>query len=263
MESLVHPKERTYFGLALLISAVIYLALVVSIVGLAYIAVGALIALVAHGFFIGQLRGNGVRVSERQFPELHRLVERLSREMELPTAPDVYVLQAGGLLNAFATRFLGRNFVVICSDVLELAYENGEPALGFVVAHELAHVKRKHLAKRWLLYPAMFVPFLGTAYSRACEYTCDRFAAHYQPDRVYDGLAVLASGKKLYAAVNVAALQTQAVQDRGFWIWFAEVFSTHPHLPRRVAALSQRGLAVPAGDRPSPIVADRIAGRSS
>jgi Zn-dependent protease with chaperone function len=246
MESLVHPKERTYFAIALLISGLIYLALVVSIVGLAYIAIGALIALVAHGLFIGQLRGNGVRVSERQFPELHRLVERLSREMELPAVPDVYVLQAGGVLNAFATRFLGRNFVVIYSDALELAYQNGEPAVGFVVAHELAHVKRKHLSKRWLLYPAMFVPFLGTAYSRACEYTCDRFAAHYRPDRAYDGLRLLAAGKQLYAAVDVAELGDQALRDRGFWTWFAEILSTHPHLPKRVAALSERGLVVPA-----------------
>ena len=168
MESLVHPKERTYFAIAILISALVYLelvslALVIPtakfVLYLAYIAIGALIALVTHGLLIGQIRGNGVRVSERQFPEVHRLVERLSREMELPAVPDVYVLQTGGVLNAFATRFLGRNFVVIYSDVLELAYQNGEPALGFVVAHELAHVKREHLFKRWLLFPAMFVPF--------------------------------------------------------------------------------------------------------
>lgn len=263
MESLVHPKERTYFAIAILINALVYLALVDSIVGLVYIANGALIALVAHGVFIGQLRGNGIRVSERQFPEVHRLVERLSREMELAAVPDVYVLQAGGLLNAFATRFLGRNFVVIYSDVLELAYQNGEPAVGFVLAHELAHVKRKHLSKRWFLYPALFVPFLGTAYSRACEYTCDRFAAHHRPDGAYDGLRVLAAGKRLFAAVDVAELRAQASRDRGFWIWFAEILSTHPHLPRRVAALSERGVAVPAGDRSSPIVGDSIASRSS
>jgi len=271
MESLVHPKERTYFAIAILVSALVYLALVylalvipiaVFVVYLVYIAIGALIVLVTHGLLIGELRGNGVRVSERQFPEVHRLVERLSREMDLPAVPDVYVLQTGGVLNAFATRFLGRNFVVIYSDVLELAYQNGEPALGFVVAHELAHVKREHLFKRWLLFPAMFVPFLGTAYSRACEYTCDCFGAHYRPDGAYDGLRVLAAGKQLYAAVDVAELQAQAQRDRGFWVWFAEILSTHPHLSRRVAALSERGVVVPAADRPSPGVAERIASRS-
>ena len=107
--------------------------------------------------------------------------------MELNPVPAIYVLQAGGLLNAFATRFLGRSFVVIYSDVLELAYMKGEAELAFVICHELAHIKRKHLAWRWFLYPSMLIPFLGAAYSRACEYTCDRFGAHYRPDGALGG----------------------------------------------------------------------------
>ncbi|GIW89867.1 MAG: hypothetical protein KatS3mg109_0299 [Pirellulaceae bacterium] len=98
---------------------------------------------------------------EQQFLVVQRIVKRLSRKKELPTPLDVHVLHAGGVLKALAIRFLGRNCVVIYADVLELAYENGEPVLAFVVAHELAHVKRKHLSKRWLPYPVMFVPLLG------------------------------------------------------------------------------------------------------
>ena len=108
------------------------------------------------------------------------------------------MIQAGGLLNAFATRFFGRDFVVIYSDVLELAYSEGDAELAFVICHELAHIKRKHLTRRLLLYPSMLIPFLGAAYSRACEYTCDRFGAHYQPDGALGGLLVLAAGKMLY-----------------------------------------------------------------
>ena len=263
MKSLVHPKERLYFAISLVFSAIVYLVLIVSIGGIPYTAVGALITLFVHGFFIGKLRGNGIRVSEHQFPEVHRIVERLSSEMELPKLPDVYVLQAGGLLNAFATRFLGRNFVVIYSDVLELAYKSGESALAFVIAHELAHVKRKHLSKRWLLFPAMFVPFLGTAYSRACEYTCDRFAAYYRGGGAYYGLGVLAAGKRLYSTINFSALRDQALQERGFWVWLAEIFSTHPHLPRRVAALSELGLVLPSSAKPSPMAAENPASQST
>ncbi len=240
MESLVHPKERVYFAIALIISLIVYALLIVSLVGILYIALGALMFLIAHGMFIGNVRGNGVRVSERQFADLHGLVARLSREMELQKPPEVYILQAGGFLNAFATRFLGRNFVVIFSDVLELAYRNGESALAFVVAHELAHLKRQHLALRWLLVPGRLVPFLGTAYSRACEYSCDRFGAHYRPDGALDGLFVLAAGKRLYAQVDVEELRSQAQFDRGFWTWLAVIFSTHPHLPKRVAAVAER-----------------------
>lgn len=237
MESLVSPKERVYFGICLVISLLVYLALVVSIVGIVYIAIGAIIAVIVHGLFIGSMRGNGIRVSEKQFPEVYRIASQLANHMGLNPMPAIYVLQAGGLLNAFATKFLGRSFVVIYSDVLELAYSKGESELAFVICHELAHIKRKHLTWRWLLYPSMLVPFLGAAYSRACEYTCDRFGAHYSPDGAVGGLLVLASGKKLYRNVNQQEFSNQATTERGFWIWFSEVLSTHPNLPKRVNAL--------------------------
>ena len=235
--SLIHPKEKFYFGISVVISLLIYLLLVVSIFGIVYLVIGVITALIAHGLFIGNLRGNSIRVSEKQFPEVYRLTQQLAHQMELNPVPAIYVLQAGGLLNAFATRFLGRDFVVIYSDVLELAYTKGEAELAFMICHELAHIKRKHLTWRWFLYPSMFIPFLGSAYSRACEYTCDRFGAHYRPDGALGGLLVLAAGTMLYHNVNVQEFINQVESEQGFWIWFSEVLSTHPNLPKRAAAL--------------------------
>lgn len=237
MSSLVHRKERLYFGLSLVISILVYLALIVSIVGLIYLIIGAVIGLVAHGLFIGNIRGNGVRVSDRQFAEVYHIAQKICEDMGIDKVPKIYVLESGGLLNAFATRFLGRNFVVIYSDILEVAYKQGEEALAFVVAHELAHIKCKHLTRRWFLYPALLIPFLGSAYSRACEYTCDLMAAHYQPEGAVPGLLILAVGKNLYEKVNLEEFIIQAEEENDFWVWFAEILATHPYLPKRVRAL--------------------------
>lgn len=241
----VHPKERIYFVLCLLVSFLAYAVLFLSLVGLVYIGIGLVVGLVAQGLFIGSLRGNGIRVSEQQFPEIHRMAERIAKQMRLESLPAIYVLQAGGLLNAFAARFLGRNFVVLLSDVLELAYAQGESAVAFVIAHELAHIKRKHLAWRAALYPAMMMPFLGPAYMRACEYTCDRLAAHCEPDGAIQGLLVLAAGKTLYGQVSVEAFARQVDEEGGFWVALAEVLSTHPNLPKRLRAVT--GLKSMAG----------------
>jgi len=148
--------------------------------------------------------------------------------------PDTYVLQSGGMLNAFATRFASRDFAVIYSDVLELAYKQGEPALRFIVGHEFAHLKRRHIQKRLWLLPALFIPFLGKAYSRACEYTCDRMSAFLNSDGAVDGLLVLAAGKGLYKMVNVQEFVSLAKLQRGFWSVFSEIISTHPHLYKRL-----------------------------
>ena len=124
-----------------------------------------------------------------------------------------------------------------------------------MIGHEFAHIKRGHLKWRWALYPAMLVPFLGSAYSRACEYTCDRFGARYRPDGAVRGLLSLAAGTKLYRRVNVAEFGLQAENDRGFWVWLAEIFATHPMLPSRVRALALAPVAVarPVVALPTPV----------
>lgn len=234
MEQLVYPKERIYFFISLLLSIIIYITLFVSIIGIVYIVIFALTAFILHGIFIGNIRGNGIKISEEQFPEVYQIAKRLSEEMGLYNTPDIYVIESGGLLNGFATKFLGRNFVVIYSDLLEMAYQEGEDAVSFVICHELAHIKRKHISRRFYLYPAMLVPFLGTAYSRACEYTCDQMGCYYVPKGAITGLLLLAAGKKLYKKVNTNILNRQIQEEGGFWVWFAEILSTHPNIIKRV-----------------------------
>ena len=157
-----------------------------------------------------------------------------------------YRLQAGGALNAFAMRFMGRGYVVLFSDVVELARRQGEQALAFVIAHELAHHERGHTGwKRLVIAPALWIPFIGSAYSRACEYTCDAYATDAVADGAVDGLLVLAAGKELYAEVDADAFVLQAQEERGFWVRFAEMMSTHPTLPKRVRAVRNRFARMP------------------
>jgi Zn-dependent protease with chaperone function len=240
----VNPKEKLYFILMLVISLLIYVGLVFSIIGIFYLFLFGMMGFVSHGLYVGHIRGNGIRVSNKQFPEIYQTAEQLSKQLGLERTPSIYILEAGGLLNAFATRFLGRDFVIIYSDVLELAYEEGEAAVRFVVAHELAHLKRKHLKWRYLLSPAMFIPFLGSAYSRACEYTCDQIAVQLAPDGAISGLLVLGVGKKMYKKINLEEIINQSKEERGFWIWLSEVSSTHPNLTKRLSKVSSDRLLV-------------------
>jgi len=108
-----------------------------------------------------------------------------------------------------------------------------------------------------LIAPARFVPYLGPAYSRACEYTCDRVGAYCAPDGAIDGLLVLAAGSWLHRHVNAQEFAKQADSDRGFWIRRAELVSSHPRLPKRVAALL--ALGVPSAAPEPPPASDAFA----
>ncbi|MGC5326032.1 M48 family metallopeptidase [Brevibacillus sp. SYSU BS000544] len=238
---LIHENEKTYFTIAVIVSVIIYLSLIISLVGIFYIIIGVLITFFLHGLMIGSIRSNGVKLTEMQFPIIHKKVVDLCRQLDIREIPDVFIIQSNGILNAFATRFFGRNFVVLYSDIVELIEAEGEEELTFVIAHELAHIKRKHVSKQLLILPALWVPFLGNAYSRACEYTCDRMAAVYtgNPEAAMNGLSILAIGKILYKRMNRADYLMQSNKERGFFVWLSHVMSTHPPLPLRIMEIER------------------------
>ena len=258
LSSLVSRKERVLYVLMLVISLAIYGGMVAAVVmypaevapfvgtAIFYVFVFALAIWFAHGMMLGRVRGNGIRVSAKQLPMVYRQVQEHAKALQLKKAPEVYVVESGGIMNAFATRFTGRDFIVIYADVLELAMQQGEAAVGFIVAHELAHHKRGHLKRRWLTLPGRLVPYLGFAYSRACEYTCDAFAARCQPDGAVPGLLALAAGKHVYKSVDPAEFAQQSTKENDFFVRRAEMMSTHPRLPKRVAAVMKLGARVPA-----------------
>lgn len=255
---LVHRKERVYYAIMVAVSLLVYAGLVAAVIaapetgiGIAFYGVIFALALfMVHGMMLGRIRGNGVRISPQQFPELHALAERHAATLGIEKLPDLFLLEAGGILNAFATRFLGRDFVILYSDVVAMAEAQGSDAVSFIVAHELAHVRRGHLKRRWLIGPGRLVPYLGAAYSRACEYTCDRFGAHCEPVGAIRGLMALAAGPQLYRRVDVAQYARQAETEKGFFMRRAELMSSHPHLTKRVAALIAAGVQLPGVSAP-------------
>jgi Zn-dependent protease with chaperone function len=239
--SLTSDRETIYFILSIIFSMFIYIFAAVSIIGIG-IAVSILaIILYANLIMLGSIRGNGIRIQQNQFPDVYERVVALSNAMGLKRVPEVFIVQSEGALNAFATRFFGRDMVVIYSEVFELARQGGAAELDFIIAHELSHIKRRHVWKNILLVPANFIPFLSEAYSRSCEYTCDREAAYYTQNgnAAKRALTILGSGKDLYLEVNEQAYLEQIKSESNVAVWLSEVLSSHPRLPKRIQAIGQ------------------------
>lgn len=204
---------------------------------LTYVAVIIVYIFFAKGLLIGHFRGNGIRISEQQFPEVYRIYQEEVERLGIRKAPRLYCVQSNGVLNAFATRMTFRNYIVIYSEILQTAYQEGSDAVAFVLAHELGHVTRGHLIKNFFIYPAMVVFPLRLAYSRACEYTCDIIGRQVSSEKGIIGLVVLAAGHRLSRIVNTQEYIQKASEERGFWVWFAEFMSSHPNLPKRINRL--------------------------
>ncbi len=235
----VSPKEKKLFVAGAILSGLAWLAVVVSVVGILYAALGAVFFLAAHALFLAHVRTNGVRVDERQLPDLHARVRAAASRLGLEKLPEIYVVQGGGLLNAFATKFLSRRYVILLSDLVDHCEDPRQ--LDFVVGHELGHLAAGHLTWNLFLLPYRLVPWLGAAYSRACEYTCDRcgLAAAEDLEQATRGLVVLAAGGRIAARVDLAAFTAQREEAGGFWATVLELTSFHPFLCKRAAALQE------------------------
>ena len=233
--TLIYKHEQPLFVILLIISVIAWGLLIIGTVGIAliYILAGFVLYLFIQSAFISRLKGTGVRITTEQFPDLYARIAACSDKIGLRPVPEAYLLHADGIFNALATRFLGRNFIVLYSDIVDALEERLE-SLNFYIGHELGHIKRGHLQWGPVLWPAGLLPLIGAAYSRAREYTCDLHGAACcaSPEDGRRALAALAAGGSRWKTINLEAYSGQQVG--GFWMSFHELIADYPWLVKRI-----------------------------
>ena len=175
-----------------------------------------------RAFRLTHLAGS-VKVSERQFPNIHALVRDGAYILDLPDVPEVFVTQSP-LVNAMA---LGRDkpFIVITTGLVNL---HDQEELRFVIGHELGHILSGHAVYRtmllWLVQLAARIAWLPIGvlglraiiwgleeWFRKSELSCDRAGvlACQDVDAAKRALMKLAGGPYL-SELNPDAFREQA-----------------------------------------------------
>lgn len=241
MNDLVYPRERTLGLITLCLGVLAWLALIAGTFGgaLVVLLLGFLIYLFTQSALISHIKGNGVELNAQQFPDLHAQFVGCCQRLQISTLPQAFVLSGGGVLNAFATRFLGRQYVVLLSDVVDAMQEHPD-GVRFYFGHELGHLKMKHLVGQLFRWPVLWLPLLGAAYSRAREITCDLHGAAccQTGEGAARAVAALAAGGHRWKQVNLAAYKDQAFQSSGFWMSFHEIISGYSWVAKRALRVS-------------------------
>jgi Zn-dependent protease with chaperone function len=194
-----------------------------------------------------QLLGHAVKVSERQFPRIYRIVRTASETLGIHV-PQVFLVNSP----VFNAGTLGTNedsFIVVHSSLVD---QYSDEELLTVIGHECGHIHNSHVAYLtalhylttmagmflpWILQPAM-VALRG--WSRRAEITCDRAGMLVARDQSAAERAItkLAVGsKKLYEEFNLDAFLEQHGESNQGIGKYMEVFATHPWLPKRVLAM--------------------------
>lgn len=240
--ALVYPGEPTRFRITATLAILFWIAIILGTLGIAllYVLFFFIAYVFAQSAFISYLRGSAVRVTHEQFPDLHAQLQACCERLEMKKIPDAYLLNADGFFNALATRFLGRDYVVLFSSVVD-ALDQQPAALDFYIGHELGHIRQNHLGWSPVLAPMAWLPLLGAALRRAQEYTCDRHGLRCCPDPAdaHAGMAALAAGHSRWSRLNLAAYRHQRFEVTGFWASFHEFTSDYPWTVKRAWALEE------------------------
>ena len=188
-------------------------------------------------------RGTAVQLSQRQFPDLYQTAEDFAHQLGLRRRPEIFLANGNGALNAFAAQATGYDYVVLSNELFANLYDRNRDGLGFILGHELGHIRLHHVSLWYQLAVAysQLIPLLGPGLSRLREYSCDQHGAFLSPLGAR-GLVLLASGRYTETDVDLDELVSQGRKLRGFWVGLAQLPRSHPFTVRRLERLYRIGL---------------------
>lgn len=221
------------------------------VLGLIGVAVGAVflfgVVLLIGMFMLKMQRqimlGNSLQVEYSAYAWLRDWSNTVAADLEMPRV-EIFVTQ-DPVINAYAFGFIRPYTIVLHSGSIRyLSHEE----LKAVVVHEMGHIKYGHTAASLCLMPFMNVPFLGVIFTwiagfwqRRTELTCDRLALMYMANSelVKNALIKVHVGPDVAGSMNEVARQWLQYNAERPMNRFAQTFSTHPFLVRRLSHLDE------------------------
>ena len=217
-------------------------------IGCSLIAVLAIALLLLYALYqqYAEIMAYCVKVTPVNFPQIYDKAREFSEKLGLKKQPEIYVGQENGAINAFASFVLGKRYIKLNSDIVDIAYlENNDfETVYFTMAHEFGHVYLKHanLFYNVFTFVSRLIPIYGPLLSRAQEYSADRVAQaltdNFNADKC---MSLLATGKHLYKYVDINDYLDTAEKNHNIIErisrFILNLFASHPINPFRVKAI--------------------------
>jgi len=192
-----------------------------------------------------QLLGTSIKVSDQQFPRAYQALHKAARILGVEV-PAMYAAPADSRI---AAQTLGTDddpYVVVNSALIDRL---DDTELLAVIGNELGHVQNNHVVYttalhylthdsvmfvRWIVQPAIIAL---QAWSRRAEISCDRAALICTRDLHASLSAIVKMSLGVDAQVNIDEYLAHLPDTRKGIGRVAEMFRSHPYLPKRVQAL--------------------------
>jgi Zn-dependent protease with chaperone function len=191
-----------------------------------------IIAAIMRKKALAMVHGSGIRVSDKQFPEIQKCLIKFKERLGITDDVSVYIVE-DNIANAFVVKYGKKNVVLLTDDIIHGCIASGNPkALSFVIGHELGHIALKHngVLRSWL--SKRFKKL-----SRLDEYSADAVGNALVQDKTiaFNGLLLLTVGYAMMPYVNYETVIAQAQEvASNKYSKKAERSLTHPLLLNRL-----------------------------
>ena len=188
------------------------------------------------------IRGNSVRLSRTQFPEVYAVLEDHCRTLGMTAIPELFL--TGSTIQPFSQTFSSwrENYIVLHQIIFDINVEKTTDVLAFTLGHELGAIRLNQTAvwNELLLTYVSAIKWLRNPLERVRTYSRDRYGATLAPTG-FRGLLIYATGRRLMDQVNIEDYLDQSRAYGGIWSNLDIFFEGRPQVLTRINQLRAAG----------------------
>lgn len=190
------------------------------------------------------IRGNSIRLSEKQFPEIYAILQDHCRRLGMTQVPELFLTSSS--IAPFSQTFSSwrENYIVLHQIIFDIDVHKTTDVLAFILGHELGAIRLKqtNVINEMLLTYVSAVKWLRNPLSRARTYSRDRYGATLAPTG-FRGLLINAAGRRLMDQVDVQEYLDQSRHYGSLWANANILFEAKPTVFSRINQLRKAGFS--------------------
>jgi hypothetical protein len=206
------------------------------------------------------IRGNSVRLSSTQFPEIYAILQDHCQRLGMTELPELFL--TGASIQPFSDTFSSwrEKYIVIHQIIFDIDDRKTMDVISFLLAHELGALRLNHTSvwNEMLLTYISALKWFRNPLERVRTYSRDRYGATLSPTG-FRGLLINATGRRLMDEVDLEDYFLQSRKYGGFWANLNIFFEPKPQVLMRLNQLRaagyrykpHRAISVPSKTSPS------------
>jgi len=188
------------------------------------------------------IRGNSVRLSRTQFPEIYAILEAHCNVLGMTQLPELFL--TADTIKPYSQTYSAwrEDYIILHQNLFGSDYRQTLDVVAFTLGHELGALRLHHTAlwNDMLLTYVHAIKFLANPLSRIRVFSRDRYGAFLAPTG-FRGLLIYAAGRRMMDYVDIPDYLAQARRYGGFWSFFNAFFYPRPQALVRIQELRDAG----------------------